>query len=529
MSIIVRNVRLPVDAPEDEAIASAVRMVGAAHVLGAKIHKKAVDARHKEVCFVYSVQLDCDIDEEAFASSFGTSDVIYCPPVNFEPKTGSKPLPSPPVICGFGPAGLFAGLLLARYGFCPVIFERGADMALRSKQVERFWNGGSLDPATNVQFGEGGAGTFSDGKLTTRIGDPLCRFVLETFVQFGAPEDILYLSKPHIGTDRLKGIIIRMRQEIENLGGHVYFQDQIGDIYIKNGKVTGIESFRQGRVETEALVLAVGHSARDTYEMLMRRGVAMTQKPFSIGLRIEHRQEDIDRAFYGKYAGHKNLPPADYQLSYKTKERACYTFCMCPGGTVVAAASEEGGVVTNGMSNYLRDGENANSAVAVTVGSADFEDSNPLSVIAFQRKWERLAYTLAGGGYSAPIQTVGNFLALSANQKGRVEPTFTGGRTFCDLHGCLPGGVCDMLGVGLHAFGKKVEGFDAKDAILTGVETRTSSPIRILRGGDFVAASTRGLYPCGEGAGYAGGIMSAAVDGLKVAAAIIEGYAPKLG
>jgi uncharacterized FAD-dependent dehydrogenase len=527
MSIIVSNIRLPIDCREEDAIESAIRTVGAAHVITAKIHKKAIDARHKEVRFVYAVRLDCNTDEEALASSFGSPHIVYSAPVEFQPKMGTRPLQGSPVICGFGPAGIFAGLLLAQYGFCPVIFERGPKMHERSRRVEQFWNGGGLDPTANVQFGEGGAGTFSDGKLTTRINDPLCRFVLEAFCQHGGPEDILYLAKPHIGTDRLKDIIIRMREEIERLGGRICFQDQICDIDIKDGKIAAVESLKQGKIETEILILAVGHSARDTYEMLFDRGVAMAPKPFSVGVRIEHRQQDIDRAFYGKYAGHRNLPSADYQLSYRTQERACYTFCMCPGGTVVGAASEEGGVVTNGMSNYHRDGENANSAMVVSVSPEDFENTGPLGAIAFQRKWESLAFSTAGSNYSAPIQTAGSFLGLGPNKMGRVRPTFTGGKTFCDLHECLPGSVTEMLKCGIRAFGKKIKGFDDAEAILTGVETRTSAPVRIMRGEDFQAIGIEGLFPCGEGAGYAGGIMSAAVDGLKIATSIIERYAPK--
>lgn len=528
MSIIVSNIRLSVDSTAEEAIQAAIHKIGAQHVDKAEIYKKAVDARRKETCFVYAVRLNCNTDEEALASSFGSGDIIYRKREEFVLNMGSKPLEGSPVICGFGPAGIFAGLLLARFGFCPIIFERGADMAQRTRKVEQFWNGQGLDITTNVQFGEGGAGTFSDGKLTTRINDPLCQFVLDTFYQHGAPEDVLYLSKPHIGTDLLKDIIVHMRKEIEQLGGHVFFEDQICDVTIKGGKIKEVQTLRQGAVKTDVLVLATGHSARDTYEMLMGRGVTMIQKPFSIGVRIEHRQEDIDFALYGKSAGHKNLPPADYQLSYKALGRACYTFCMCPGGIVVGAASEENTVVTNGMSHYRRDGENANSAVVVTVGADDFGGEDPQSAIDFQRKWEKLAFQVAGRNNSAPVQTAGNFLEVSDyNQVGRVKPSFTGQKSFCDLHECLPQQVTDMLSLGIRDFGRKIKGFDAEDAILTGVETRTSSPVRIVRGENYQTIGIEGIYPCGEGAGYAGGIMSAAVDGLKVAASIIEGYAPK--
>ena len=521
MGIVVSGIRLPIESSEREAVAAAVKRIGAHHVADAKVCKKAVDARRREIAFVYSVHLVCTVDEAALAASFCDASIQYKPQETFNPAHCDSPPAYPPVICGFGPAGLFCALVLARCGFNPIVLERGADVEKRQKQVEQFWETGKLCPNSNVQFGEGGAGTFSDGKLTTRIGDPLCAFVLQTFFEHGAPQEICYLAKPHIGTDRLRGIIQSIREEIKQLGGQIFFEHKVEDITLSAKGVCGVKISGGERVETDTIVLAIGHSARDTYEMLAQKEVLMEAKPFSMGVRIEHLQRDIDRATYGEYAGHKNLSPAEYQLSYRQNGEACYTFCMCPGGKVIAAASEEGGVVTNGMSLYARDGENANSAVVVSVNPQNLFGSDPLAGVWLQRELEKKAY-IAGGGYTAPVQTVGAFLKGESNRLTKVAPSYTGGYTLCDVGGLFPGAIRNMLQTGLRSFGKKINGFDEGSAVLTGVESRTSAPVRILRGQDYKAVGINGLYPCGEGAGYAGGIMSAAVDGIHVALAIME-------
>lgn len=442
----------------------------------------------------------------------------------FRPEPGSEPLPGRPVIAGFGPAGMFAGLLLARLGYRPLIVERGADVDARVRAVEGFWKGGPLDARTNVQFGEGGAGTFSDGKLTTRIHDPLCQTVMEEFVRHGAPAEICRLAKPHIGTDRLRGIVKAIRRDILAAGGEVRFGTALTGLCLRAGRLTGVTLEDGEAVGTGVLILAVGHSARDTFAMLRRSGVPLVPKPFSAGVRIEHRQEDIDRALYGRLAGDPCLPPGEYQLSLRRGEKAVYTFCMCPGGTVVAAASETGGVVVNGMSEYARDGENANSALVVSVsGFADAMDG-----VEFQRTLERAAFAAGGGEYAAPVQTVEGFReGTDRFSFGRVHPTYPLGVTPARLDLLLPEPIPHMMRQGLLAFNRRLPGFAAPDTLLTGVETRTSSPVRIPRDGSrFTAQGMDGLYPAGEGAGYAGGIMSAAVDGLRAAQAVVTRFRP---
>ncbi len=444
------------------------------------------------------------------------------PPMKWNPKR--------PVVIGMGPAGLFAGLLLAQMGFRPLILERGKAVRERTKDTFGLWRQGVLNPESNVQFGEGGAGTFSDGKLYSQIKDPryLSRKVLEEFVKAGAPEEILYESHPHIGTFRLVGMVEKMRETILSLGGEIRFGSRVDDIEISDGPndikhVTGVVLANGEHIATDHLVLAVGHSARDTFEMIHKRGIYIEAKPFSIGLRIEHPQSLIDAARYGKNAGNPLLGAADYKLVHHASNgRSVYSFCMCPGGTVVAATSEPGRVVTNGMSQYSRNERNANSGIVVGITPEQDYPGHALAGVEFQRRWESRAYELGGSNYQAPGQLVGDFLAGRASNKfGVVQPSYTPGVHLTDLSTALPDYAIDAIREALPAFAKQIKGFDLPDAVLTGVETRTSSPIRIKRNkDDYQSINTRGLYPSGEGAGYAGGILSAAVDGIEVAEAV---------
>lgn len=484
--------------------------------------KRSVDARRKDrIRFLYTIGLEL---KEGAAVKPGPG-VAESRPVALDPVPGTGRMSCRPVIAGFGPAGMFCGLLLARKGYRPLILERGERMEDRVRTVERFFREGMLREDSNVQFGEGGAGTFSDGKLTTRIGDPRCRYVLEELVRLGGPDEILWEQKPHLGTDRLRGVVVNLRREIEALGGEVRFGVRLEEIALKNGRVAGVTA-GGAAIPAQDVVLAVGHSARDTFAMLRGLGLAMEAKPFSVGVRIEHLQSDIDKGLYGRWAGHPLLPKGEYQLSSRDREgRAVYTFCMCPGGVVVPAASVEGTVVTNGMSNYLRDGENANAALVASVDGRDWGE-DPMEAVRWQQELERTAWRLTGS-YRAPAQTAGDFLAGKPGfTPGRVQPSYAVGVEGADFEKLFPPRVIGQLRLGLRVFGRRLPGFDAADSFLTGPETRTSSPVRLRRGEDLQAEGISGLWPCGEGAGYAGGIMSAAADGLRVAQRIIESRAP---
>ncbi len=482
-----------------------------------KIAKKSIDAR-RQISFVYSVYAEI----ESSARQIQDPDIKMFSEPELHPELGTKKMEHRPIIVGFGPAGMFAGLVLAEYGYAPIILERGASVPERVEAVEKFIREGSLDTNTNIQFGAGGAGTFSDGKLTTRINDPLIAYVLSALCELGAPRDILYKAKPHIGTDVLRRVVMNADKKITSLGGDIYYKTTAHDI--------GDHTLTAGgeRIPYDSLVLATGHSARDTYFELMRDGYSLEAKPFSVGVRAEHLQADIDRAMFRECAGDPVLGHAEYQLSYREGERGCYSFCMCPGGTVVPSASEDGGVVTNGMSTRARDGKNANAAICVSVNPSDY-GGDPTGAIRFQRDLERRAFLAGGGDYTAPMQTVGDLLCgKSGSEYGRIVPTYRDGKVKpCDLRTIFPTFVCDMLTSGFGHFAKIIDGYSDADVPLTGVETRTSAPVRIMRGEDLLAYGQNGVYPCGEGAGYAGGIVSAAVDGIRVALKIISQYAPK--
>ncbi|HNX29296.1 MAG TPA: hypothetical protein PKN87_07795 [Syntrophomonadaceae bacterium] len=492
------------------------------------IYKQSVDARNKSAIFyVYTVDVNLT-NETKFLGKSSAKGVTMTPDISYKGvQPGTEKLTYRPVIIGMGPAGLFAGLLLARNGYRPLILERGEDVDSRTEKINKFWHTARLDTESNVQFGEGGAGTFSDGKLTTLINDLRCRYILEEFIKAGAPQEILYKSKPHIGTDLLKSTVKNIRREIIAYGGEVRFKAKVTDFIIRDNNIDAVEINNNEKIAGRIVLLATGHSARDTYEVLYRRGVVMSPKAFSIGVRIEHPQAIIDKAQYGDSAGHPGLGAADYKLAYHSSNgRSAYTFCMCPGGYVVAAASESSGVVTNGMSDYKRDGQNANAALLVGVTPQDYPSHHPLAGIEFQRQWESLAFKLGGENYRAPAQLTGDFLFdRNSSSLGRVKPTYQPGITFAPVKDCLPEYISSTLKEAIIYFDNRIKGFAMEDSLLTGVETRSSSPVRINRD-DQGLSNIKGLYPLGEGAGYAGGIMSSAVDGIKAAERIIRQYAP---
>ena len=488
------------------------------------IFKEAIDARKKEdIKFVYTV--DVETPKEAILleryPNLKKSDNSYvCPP------KGEALMNHRPVVVGSGPCGLFAALILAQQGFKPIVVERGKCVEERVKDVETFWKEGRFDPKSNVQFGEGGAGTFSDGKLTTQIKNKRCHKVLEEMVQAGAPEEILYKNKPHVGTDILRDVVKNIRKQIIGLGGTFRFETQLTDLEIENGQLKAVILNDTERLETEHCILAIGHSARDTFEMLYNRELRMEQKPFSMGMRVEHLQTWINEAQFGEtFAHHPRLGAAEYKLVHHCENgRTVYSFCMCPGGYVIASASEDGRIVTNGMSEHARDGENANSAILVNVGPEDFEGDHPLAGMYLQRQFEETAFKLGGSNYKAPVQRLGDFLENKATTElGIVKSTYTPGVTLSNLKAEMPSFMGEAIDEAMQAFGKKIKHFDHPDALFTGFETRSSSPIRLPRNESY-ESNVKGIYPAGEGAGYAGGISSAAVDGIQIAEVIVQNY-----
>lgn len=520
--ITVNNIKLPLKYSEEQlnnAVSKALN-IRISEIKAVQIKRLSIDARKKnDVHYIATINVSANVNEQRLANKCRNAELTNEKEYEFLP---TKSLKFRPVIVGSGPAGLFCALILARAGANPIVIERGECVENRTKTIDTFWATGELNTSSNIQFGEGGAGTFSDGKLNTGINDYRSRFVLKEFVNHGAPEEILINAKPHIGTDKLKQTIVNIRKEIISLGGEFCFNTQFTNINVLNNKLIGIKTVRQGvcnSIDTDTLVLAIGHSARDTFEMLKNSGVPMEQKAFSIGARIEHLRTEIDECQYGK-ARHI-LGAADYKASVHLDDgRGVYTFCMCPGGYVVNASSEEGLLCTNGMSYHARDGINSNSAVLVGITPKDYNQGDVLDGIKLQREVEKAAFNLAGGNL-APVQSVGDFLGTNNPTSERVIPTIKPGYEFCDISKVYPKFIADSLKEGLSKLGSRFPAFANSKAILTAAETRSSSPVRIIRDKTLQSVSIKGLYPCGEGAGYAGGIMSAAVDGIKCAEAIL--------
>ncbi|ARD43099.1 NAD(P)/FAD-dependent oxidoreductase [Colwellia sp. PAMC 21821] len=534
------NVKLPLNhQPEDlEQVILATLKITAEQLTSFSIFKRGYDARKKsKIILMYTLDVETTKNEQLLAEHSSDQNIKASPDTSYK-FVGQAPenLTERPVVIGMGPCGLFAGLLLAQMGFNPIILERGSEVRQRTKDTFGFWRKKILNTESNVQFGEGGAGTFSDGKLYSQVKDPkhYSRKVLHEFVDAGAPSEILFVSKPHIGTFKLVTMVEQMRAEIHRLGGEVRFDQRVDDIHFTqaddnsdNMQVTGLTLATGEVINTKHIALAIGHSARDTFEMLHKKGVFIKAKPFSVGFRIEHEQSVIDDARFGDNAGNPILGAADYKLVHHCKNgRSVYSFCMCPGGTVVAAASEEGRLVTNGMSQYSRHERNANSAIVVGISPEDYDENgskdNVLAGIEFQRRLEETAFKLGGENYDAPVQLVGDFLAgRKSGEHGVVEPSYKPGVKYCDLSETLPAYAIEAIREALPAFERKIKGFSMADATLTAVETRTSSPINITRDKDSLeSVNTKGLYPAGEGAGYAGGILSAGIDGIKVAEAM---------
>lgn len=519
--IRVSNIKIRKDLSEEDVYKYTIKKnrIHEQDILEWQISKKSIDARKKyDVHYNYSI--DFKLKDENKYPKFKKVKEFEMPKINSKNLDCKKP-----IIVGCGPSGLFAALIMVQNGLKPIVIEQG-DTALKRKEiVENFFKTSKLNPLSNVQFGEGGAGTFSDGKLTTGINSPFCTKVLQEFVNFGAPKQILYLSKPHVGTDNLINILQNMRKYIISKGGTFLFNTKVTDFEISNGKISAVTCQNGSdikKIEATHVVLAIGHSARDTFEKLYEKGISMERKNFSVGVRIEHLQENINTSQYGNITKLK-LPPAEYKLAYHSKSgRSCYTFCMCPGGQVIASSSDKNSIVTNGMSNFARNGKNANSALLVNVVPEDFEGTSPLAGFYFQKNLEESAFKLGGSNYFAPVQKVSDFIANKKSETlGSIKPSYLPGVTLSNLNDILPDFVSSTLKEGIEYFDTKLHGFADPDSILTGVETRSSSPVKILRNSEFVS-NISGLYPCGEGAGYAGGITSAAVDGIKCAIAVLE-------
>ena len=532
--IRLTELRLPLDHSPTALPTAIVQRLGIQldDLINFTVFKRGYDARKRDaIVLVYTIDAEVRAANQLLEKFKDDVHVNLAPDTRYQFVANVQaPLAQRPIIVGFGPCGIMAGLILAQMGLRPIILERGKKVRERTKDTWGLWRRNQLNPESNVQFGEGGAGTFSDGKLYSQIKDPkhYGRKVLSEFVKAGAPEEILYVSKPHIGTFRLVKMVENMRHEIEQLGGEIRFQQQVSDVLIENNTLRGVILANGEELRSDYVIFALGHSARDTFKMLYERGVFMEAKPFSIGFRIEHPQTLIDQARFGKYAGNELLGAADYKIVHHAKNgRSVYSFCMCPGGQVVAATSEPGRVVTNGMSQYSRAERNANAGIVVGITPDDYSGS-PLAGIEFQRQWESRAYELGGGNYEAPGQLVGDFIkGIASTQLGSVEPSYQPGVHLTDLATSLPTYAIHAIREALPAFDRQIKGFSMYDAVLTGVETRTSSPLRMTRGQDMQSLNTKGLYPAGEGAGYAGGILSAGVDGIRVAEAVAQAMLAK--
>lgn len=532
--IRLTELRLPLDHSPTALPTAIVQRLGIQldDLINFTVFKRGYDARKRDaIVLVYTIDAEVRAANQLLEKFKDDVHVNLAPDTRYQFVANVQaPLAQRPIIVGFGPCGIMAGLILAQMGLRPIILERGKKVRERTKDTWGLWRRNQLNPESNVQFGEGGAGTFSDGKLYSQIKDPkhYGRKVLSEFVKAGAPEEILYVSKPHIGTFRLVKMVENMRHEIEQLGGEIRFQQQVSDVLIENNTLRGVILANGEQLRSDYVIFALGHSARDTFKMLYERGVFMEAKPFSIGFRIEHPQTLIDQARFGKYAGNELLGAADYKIVHHAKNgRSVYSFCMCPGGQVVAATSEPGRVVTNGMSQYSRAERNANAGIVVGITPDDYSGS-PLAGIEFQRQWESRAYELGGGNYEAPGQLVGDFIkGIASTQLGSVEPSYQPGVHLTDLATSLPAYAIHAIREALPAFDRQIKGFSMYDAVLTGVETRTSSPLRMTRGQNMQSLNTKGLYPAGEGAGYAGGILSAGVDGIRVAEAVAQAMLAK--
>jgi uncharacterized FAD-dependent dehydrogenase len=521
------ELKLPLDHPKDALRAAILQRLGLKddELLSVNIFKRSHDARKKQaLLLIYALDIEVKNEAALLRTFRDDRQLVQTPDMQYR-FVGHAParLSMRPLVVGFGPCGIFAALVLAQMGFRPIVLERGKAVRERTKDTWGLWRNNTLDPESNVQFGEGGAGTFSDGKLHSQIKDPehRGRKVIAEFIKAGAPEEIRYMAKPHIGTFRLVGVVEAMRREIEALGGEIRFEQRVTDLLIEDDHVRGVALANGETLRCDQVVLALGHSARDTFEMLYARGVSMEAKPFSIGFRIEHRQSLIDQARLGSNAGNALIGAADYKLVHHARNgRSVYSFCMCPGGAVVAAASEPNRVVTNGMSQYSRNERNANAGIVVGITPHDYP-GNVLAGVELQRRLESHAFELGGGNYEAPGQLVGDFLqGVASTQLGTVEPSYQPGVRLTDLGSSLPGYAIEAIREAIPAFDRQIRGFAMRDAVFTGVETRTSSPLRITRGTDYQSLNVKGLYPAGEGAGYAGGILSAGVDGIRVAEAV---------